>query len=630
MGWALLGAVVIAAAEPSPSLSPHYTSSRGAECAVSSGHPVHISGHDALVDSILRTAGNVTPGDGPLWPVSPRYGVPLSSPPTGPLRTHLAWAWEADTRFGCFQRAPVAGSPHPTGSTLSQQRRRGRELQDSRQSLYAEMLSEGYSEECTEDTVLDQPKVQKIKDVVRAAVTQFASAVRPRHACGDDKVCPRPLLPSGDTLHCWGANIDSALGKAEKEGGSRPAGGYDTELVVVVVARPSLWLYQDRATLAWAVPCRVDETGRPTVVVLNIDPSIATGTQYAERVVLQELLAAAALSSLLQPFWIRWDAAGQVYRRRGAVTRQYTERGALVRRFVTPNAAKAVREHFDCDAGTLPGPETENYLREGRTATHLEKRVHVDSVLSVPLAPGAALDSVVLGLLQDTGWYHTDPAAAQQAEWGEGQGCNFAMAKCSSWSESHSCHGLVEEYIAAGHPISATQRVEERRCAADGGAGMVGCSAAYVPWERWASVPPVNQYFSSDNQVAGCMPWADYCALWSPVAGMECTDPRGLNSNGEDCTATGSQCDPLSVPGANSRCFMGTLRLSRSSSVSYSPLKGSVVDDNTPQCLPYACVTDPRLNRWVLSIRTGAGEFNCTEEGAEVGPGAKGVEGWGF
>ena len=43
---------------------------------------------------------------------------------------------------------------------------------------------------------------------------------------------------------------------------------------------------------------------------------------------------------------------------------------------------------------------------------------------------------ITLALMEDTGWYKANYSIAQELDWGNKLGCNFAMKSCKEWIQS--------------------------------------------------------------------------------------------------------------------------------------------------------------------------------------------------
>eukprot|EP01062_Namystynia_karyoxenos_P017307 TRINITY_DN16359_c0_g2_i3.p1 TRINITY_DN16359_c0_g2~~TRINITY_DN16359_c0_g2_i3.p1 ORF type:complete len:3540 (+),score=968.71 TRINITY_DN16359_c0_g2_i3:119-10621(+) len=652
----LLGgcAALAAASAPPAALSPQYHSARGADCPHlqfrPGGTPAHISGHEALVSGVLAntaTPGAVTPGTDAAWPTQPTYGTGSMPPQTfAPLRIQVVKAYANDERYACFQSAADAAGT--AGRSWAPSSRRGGVQQQAGMNLYADIVGQTphikFPDACAEADVLTPAKQQRLEALASAAAGFAASALRARHGSCRTADCLKVRPPTA--AKCWGADISSALGAFDTADGPRPAAGYDADFVLVLSAQPTQWLYADRATGAWAVPCLLADTGRPVLGVLNVDPSrlLLSGDREADyqlRFVLQELFHALGFSSLLMDRWIAWTPSGSEYARRSGTVEAMEERGGTVDKLATPAAWKAAADYFGCEAATLGGVELEDHLKAaGRPSSHLEQRIYRDELMAATVSRSAGAGPVTLGVMADTGWYKVDPGRAQHTAWGKGLGCDFAVRQCTGWAAELSCSGLVSSYLQRGinfGPGSAVTVPSERQCAAAGRPAIQACDASYVAWSSWASVPSRFRYFPGRTaQVAGCSPFADYCTLWrdQPTqTGADCS--VAVSASGwKDCTQPGVSCPLLSVPGTaaaagatyGAKCYHGTLRTAES-------LATGGAGGFQPQCLPTQCFRDPGTNRWAARIFLGdpAQSLVCYRKGQVVGQaaGSPVAQAWG-
>jgi hypothetical protein len=113
--------------------------------------------------------------------------------------------------------------------------------------------------------------------------------------------------------------------------------------------------------------------------------------------------------------------------------------GNTSRMLVTPNVVSVARQHFGCP--TLAGVELEDDGGAGSAGSHWEERQMMSEYMvaaSNPWAIRIVKSSLTLALLQDSGWYKVDYAAADILRWGYRQGCQF-LNSCGSQSSIGWC-----------------------------------------------------------------------------------------------------------------------------------------------------------------------------------------------
>jgi hypothetical protein len=108
-----------------------------------------------------------------------------------------------------------------------------------------------------------------------------------------------------------------------------------------------------------------------------------------------------------------------------------------IRMFVTPNVVSVARQHFGCP--TLAGVELEDDGGDGTAGSHWEERQMMSEYMcGSPSGFRSVKSSLTLALLEDSGWYKVDYAAADILRWGYRQGCKF-LNSCGSQSSIGWC-----------------------------------------------------------------------------------------------------------------------------------------------------------------------------------------------
>lgn len=113
--------------------------------------------------------------------------------------------------------------------------------------------------------------------------------------------------------------------------------------------------------------------------------------------------------------------------RKGSINR-------VMHMLVTPKVVEESRNHFSCN--NLEGAELEDQGGEGTVLTHWEKRVFENEAMTGVHTQNPVYSRITLALLEDSGWYKPDYAAAGELSYGKGMGCDFAMKSCKSWIDA--------------------------------------------------------------------------------------------------------------------------------------------------------------------------------------------------
>ena len=223
----------------------------------------------------------------------------------------------------------------------------------------------------------------------------------------------------------------------------------------------------DNSTLAYAIPCQIDQNDRPIVGSINFCPSKATpfndpaDLAYHKETALHELIHVLGFNFLLFSFYrdesgsprtLRCpsapgctpnDADGDppfnlstgAYALSPSTVLVTTRRGARVSYVVTPAARSVARGYFGCQ--TAPGAELENSGNaEGTAGSHWEKRILFNELMTGSISEGIpeVLSEFTLALLADSGWYAVNYSAADPAplRFGRALGCGFLDADCAA------------------------------------------------------------------------------------------------------------------------------------------------------------------------------------------------------
>jgi hypothetical protein len=210
-----------------------------------------------------------------------------------------------------------------------------------------------------------------------------------------------------------------------------------------------------------------------------------------------------------------------------------SRRGATISYLVTPAVQRVAREYFACP--DVPGAEIENEGGPGSASSHFDLRVLLNEMMTPidtsTIGYPAVLSNFTLAVLEDSGWYTVDYAAADSdpaLEFGRGLGCGFLDTDCS----------------AAGFPYCLPGQGSRASCSFDQ-AGIGNC-AEDVRFMDGCSITIFSEELRCDN-ATGVTP-----AVLDPCPGQV------------DCAG--------SAPGPGSACFASTVILIPESGVAPEPL----------------------------------------------------------
>lgn len=354
----------------------------------------------------------------------------------------------------------------------------------------------------------------------------------------------------------------------------RSNGVANADFLLHVTARPTTG-----SVIAWALPCNVDQFGRPISGQANFSPSRLNpfGTSGASRTeqvgtALHEMTHALVFSQRLFVNF-RQPRNGALWKYENVVVQTQGTGGVTVSKIVTPQVVERVKQHFNCFDWTNAGLELENGEKGGASfSSHWEKRVVMNEYMSAISAYDPVYSILTLALFADSGWYDVSYSQAQPLPWGYHEGCGMAKSRCSQWSDRYLCTDANQRGCTADYNVKGYCNV-----------------ASYS-----SSIPAGFQYFK--NPVFGGRDtYADYCPFY-----------RGYNNG--DCRGIGrtvTQVDStnwMEEVGSSSKCFDSSLsRYSRDSA------------DLRPTCYK---VLDCSATTLTLSI--GGVKVQCPSQGGDI------------
>jgi len=242
----------------------------------------------------------------------------------------------------------------------------------------------------------------------------------------------------------------------------------------------------------------------------------------------------------------------------------------------TPKLVEVIREHFNCSS--LAGLELEDVGGAGTAGSHWKRRVIFNEYMSGESAYDPVFSIFTFALLEDSGWYFPNYAAADPFYWGLNAGCSFAMDRCDQRTRPYNCDP-VRQYM-------------DEDCSHDwmkkGKCNIGTYTSVPSNWDPWYNI-------YGNDLVHGNDPLADYC-------GFIRYDPSYFG----DCTV--SQFNNISTS--------AQYRITNYGEV-YSPSSRCLTArDNFgitgPSCQNMTCVNG------MLKIRVGLSWYNCTQPGQMI------------
>ncbi|KAF0685193.1 Aste57867_22895 [Aphanomyces stellatus] len=412
---------------------------------------------------------------------------------------------------------------------------------------------DGSNYACTQNDLLTKDKSDFILTVLLPAVSNyFKNVLSVQSVVGNLKI--QGIGCQSTEWACCSSTIPPYLSSQ---------GIANTDFLIHVTARPT-----SGAVLAWALPCNIDQFGRPISGQTNfgpnrLDTSIAARAGQIGTAIHEITHALGFSSSRFQDF--RQPLNGPKWGYDNVVS-QTQQNGIYVTKITTPLVVKQAKQQFNCQNWPNAGAELENGpTGSSDYSSHWEKRLFHNEYMTATASSNPVYSAMTLAFFEDTGWYIANYSAAQTLTWGYLEGCSFATSQCSGWSSDYFCS-------QAGEHCSATRDAK-----------------GYCDINTYtSSIPSGFQYFSN-NALGGQDSYADYCPQYQGYSNGACTDTTAyLNPNmGEEL-------------GVRSQCFMATLG------------KGSSVPSG-PVCYPVLQCTQN-----TMVIRVGGTQVSCPLAGGDI------------
>jgi len=419
---------------------------------------------------------------------------------------------------------------------------------------------EGRPISCSDEDVVTQEKKDVVEAVVDAVFPIFEGMLSTWEIDGTIELDEGSY--SGDIciggVHCHEESTDEKIRNLTK----------GEQLYIQVTMRP-----EEGSTYATGVALQFDQNMRPIVGHVNFNVRLMPSSinknsalwKELTGVALHETMHVLGFSNSMFHSFIN-ASSGQLYDN-PVVTIENPQDGHVATIITTPHVKEAVRRQFGCDS--LEGAPLEDQGGAGTAASHWEKAVFMDEVMTGSASSSPVLSNVTLALLEDSGWYFPNYEFGERLVWGENRGCKFVQQNCENgWPKSEADGYFCEEKDKQGCTYDRTAR------------GL--CSI-----KQYSNLPKQYQHLS-DPALGGTVVLADYCPFVRAYSNGLCTD-----------TSISKTYIYGDEPGERSKCYL--------SKVSLSPIS-SLLDkqEALPLCYPTVCISPTEL-----ATKIGNYWYNC-------------------
>lgn len=209
-----------------------------------------------------------------------------------------------------------------------------------------------------------------------------------------------------------------------------------------------------------------------------------------------------------------------------------TTAGNTVNVMTLPRVRAFAQVHYNCSSVT--GFELEDGGGSGTASAHWELRVGRNEIMTGFADRELVISNITLSLFRDTGWYSVNYSLAEPFYMGSGQGCNFPLGKCSTWTQRATFCS-----IETGPTTCTVDRRAKGYCDYEDNIG--------------STIPAAYRYFSSST-AGSANPSKDYCPTIESYSNGVCVDVDAFASgvNGEEVGYIDSRCFEV---GSNIACL---------------------------------------------------------------------------
>lgn len=379
---------------------------------------------------------------------------------------------------------------------------------------------DGQQYNCSKDDILTPAKKEFIVSVLLKGINDYFENTLSVQSVIGNLIVPGLTCSADATWACCSRSISPSY---------KTDGVANADYLLHVTGRPTTG-----ATIAWALPCSIDQYGRPISGQANfgpgkLDPSTPASRDEQIATGIHEMTHALVFSK--NRFYdFRQPLNGKLWGYNNVVSQVQGRGGITVSKIITPNVVKQAKRQFNCFDWVGAGLELENGDKGSADfSSHWEKRMVMNEYMSATSSYDPVYSAFTLALFEDSGWYQVSYKGAQTLPWGYMEGCGVAMSLCSEWSDRYAC-----------------KDASQLACTADYSSKGYCNVASYS-----SSIPAGFQYFQ-DPTFGGRDTYADYCPFYRAYSNGDC---RGIGR-----VATYADTDNfMEEVGLSSKCFMSSL-----------------------------------------------------------------------
>jgi hypothetical protein len=347
-------------------------------------------------------------------------------------------------------------------------------------------------------------------------------------------------------------------------------GTIQADLVLFVTAENSSASY-----IAWAQACSIlASTGRPIFGQINFNlASFKIGSDkefYRSLIIsLHELTHVLGFSSA---FFSKYPNAKFANKTIG-------DGNFLYYLDVAP-LTQRLRAHFNCS--TIVGAYLENEGGTGTAASHFERRIFMNELMTGSEIKDMRITEFTLAALEGSGWYKVNYSMAEPIHWGKNKGCGFIDDFC------------VNKTSQKAQFVEFCSTFGKYGCTFNRKSGGY-CGSVTTPF-RDPFLDPAFNYWGNNSIVDDFN--ADNCPYIIPYTNLDC----------ENDALSGSGLIAAEYYGEGSKCFMGNLY----------PI--GALKKNYSYCLKNTCEKQEN-GTFFLRVTFGANSALCTKAGNTTVPG---------